>query len=400
MTRVTRVLLQAKGKGMTVKRKINGITIPICECKHNFDASGGCIAQVPVELLEEVVDNEGKYAPGNFDKYKAEGVLDKGRCFYCYAFTNTGNVLPRQVTKKTREDFEKYDLKVIRAGKLNEVGHPYYYKTLMDFLNLCEEFGAGLIFTTKMFPFGLEGALETTKYARNNNDIVARIAKDVKISSGEKLAEKLKEINNVSYGVTLLYSLGWNCFEPGAVSQGFTNQWRIEQALKFYRQGVNTSLTIVCDVTGSINLNEKMGSSIKQALNAREKYGINIRLLPIRPRSREMTVGITGDTRKGLLDHTNFFSEVVPSSDRGIVNVGQRYKRKGNQELVPRFFHPDFQKLVDDGIGVCGTVGDDEYCDKCNLDDVRIVFPVKEIPKVFYEKEKEWGKKNQGKLKF
>jgi len=62
-----------------------------------------------------------------------------------------------------------------------------------------------------------------------------------------------------------------------------------------------------------------------------------------------------------------------------------RYYRKGNNEAYPAFLHKDFQRLVDSGAGVCGTIGEEEYCDKCNLiKNVRIKFPVKEIPKMIY----------------
>jgi len=192
-----------------------------------------------------------------------------------------------------------------------------------------------------------------------------------------------------------MYSLGWDCFEPGAVSQGFTNQWRIEQGINYFREGVNDSLTLVCDVTSSIELNEQRGSCIKSALNARDTYGINVRLLPLRPPSKDFCAMAIGDTRDGAMDHTDPFPLVVTERDIGTIERGARYRPRGNKELIPNFFHPDFQKLVDEGVGVCGTVGREEYCDKCNLTDVRIVFPVSQIPSIIYDKKDSWGKKNK-----
>jgi len=62
----------------------------------------------------------------------------------------------------------------------------------------------------------------------------------------------------------------------------------------------------------------------------------------------------------------------------------KRYLRKRNNELVPAFFHTDFQKLVEEGVGVCGQVGEYEYCDKCQVFDseTRVSFPVKELVRV------------------
>jgi len=336
MAKKRSVTIQTGGKGEAVRRRLpDGRIIPICECFYNIDASDGCISQVPVELLKEVVDNDGKYAEGNFRRYKAEGVTRRGRCYYCYAYANTGNVRPRVVNGRTRQDFEKYTPKVIRLGKLTELGHPYYYDALSGILDLCEEFGVGIIFPNKMFPFGIQGARETARYARGGNDIAARIAEEREMPSGEKLAEKLRGIHNRSYGVTLMYSTGWDCFEPGAVSQGFTNQWRIEQAIKYFKEGINTSLTLVCDVTGSIDLNEQRGSCIKSALNAREE-GLNVRLLPLRPPSREVCVKATGDTREGVRCNEDPFPLLI-DSEEGITGRGQDTSQEEIKSSFPTF---------------------------------------------------------------
>ena len=57
----------------------------------------------------------------------------------------------------------------------------------------------------------------------------------------------------------------------------------------------------------------------------------------------------------------------------------QKPFRKEKNKRIPRYFHSDFKKLVDEGMGVCGTIGESEYCDDCNLTDRRLVFPVSEL---------------------
>ncbi|MFA5174055.1 MAG: hypothetical protein WC438_02645 [Candidatus Pacearchaeota archaeon] len=388
MTRTRRVSIQKGGKGAFVRRKVGSEIKNICECWYNIDLSDGCIAQVDVDLLQEVIDNNGKYLEGNLRIYKQQDRHDK-RCEYCYAYKNMGNVFPRIVNEETRKDFEIYKPKVLRLGKITETGHPYYYKTLIGLLELCEEFKTGVIFTTKTLPFGIEGAEETKKYSRENNDVIFRLAKKQGMISGRELANELKNLENS----TLLYSLGYDEYEPGLVSQGFTNNWRIKQALDFLKEDVNVSLTVVCDVTQSIEGNVERGSVIESALEAKNKFGINIRLLPIRPNSEYICGAVTGESLKHVSDPTEFlpgFENSYFISDR------LRYRSKGNKEKVSMFFHPDFQKLVDSGIGVCGAVGDTEYCDKCNLIGKQWEkFPRKELVQVVYDKKEKWGNRHQ-----
>ena len=107
----------------------------ICKCWYNVDTSEGCISQVPVELLKEVIDNNGVYAEGNFDKYTTGGIISNQKCQYCYGISvNGGNVKPKVVDEKTIKAFEKYRPPEVRIGKFTEAGHPYYFKTLIEIL--------------------------------------------------------------------------------------------------------------------------------------------------------------------------------------------------------------------------------------------------------------------------
>ncbi len=374
------------GKGEFIKRvHEDGFIEDICECIWNAEFSiRGCIMQcLGGEILQEVMDNKGSYAEGNFIKYKNQGKINQ-KCDYCYGrWKNNGQVYPRKVNEVTFNDFKTKKPKVVRLGKITEAGHPYYYETLMDFIGLCRRFNPQpkIIFTTKALPFGLEGCLETEQ------EPIIRLATKFfpnQIVSGEELAERLKEVNT-----TLLYSIGYDCMEPGAVAQGFTNEWRIKQAERYHKKEVNTSLTIVCDITNSIEANTKAGSSIKQVIESKERTGINIRILPLRINSEKVAKKVTGKSMD-LLTNSSYhntsslglFENEPYSEQQGIAP----YQRKGNNELVPVYFHPDFQELIDKGIGVCGAIGEYEYCDKCNFTRERIVFHRDKLPVIIYNK--------------
>jgi len=376
------VIVKPGGKGIAIRRlnPATGKVEAICECRYNVDFSRGCIGQVFGPLIQEVLDNYGVYAYGNFNLYKAMGLVNK-KCGYCYSYRNTGNVLSKKVDGKTRKSFEEHRPDVIRISKITEAGHAFYFKELMKFFDLCEEFGSRVLFPTKMFSFGIEGAREV-------GPVMARYAGEIGMLDGEEIAKKLRLID-----ASLLYSLGWDNQEVGNVSQGFTNQWRINQALAYAKQEVNVSLTIVCDVTRSIEDNVDRGSYVAEALKLRDR--VNVRLLPLRPK-RKVTESLCGGTWEEVLRK----AVTQPFDGLDILSHSRvPYRRRGNNEAFPLYFHADFQELVDEGVGVCGTVGKYESCDKCNLysRDQWERFPACEIPPVDYsgKTKKSYGKKGK-----
>lgn len=381
------VIINKGGKGEAVRRR-NPETKDIeniCECWYNADFSRGCIAQVHVDLLQEVLDNNGVYATmENFDRYKKQGLINQ-RCNYCYAFRNTGNVLPREVNEKTRASFIEHNPKYVRIGKLTEAGHPYYFEELMKFFSMCQEYGTQIIFPTKMFPFGIEGALETKNFSYQNNPVVAKLSKKINMPSGKEISRELNKT-----GGSLMYSIGYDKEEHGPALQGFTNEWRIKQAIKYFINNVNVSLTVVCDVTQSIKENTKKGSLIEDALFANKTIGLNLRILPLRPNSREIAGRLCSGSWGDIVyrNHTQVLSGIEGFFDFPVVDgIEQRpYKRRGNNDIIPRIFHPDFKRLYNRGVGFCGIVEGYEHCDKCNLSQERIEFKEEELVQIDYSK--------------
>src|SRR3989304_5280018 len=193
-----------------------------CLCVYNADFSTGCLAQVHgKESLETVTENNGCYTEDLLKKFRENGGIPDKRCDYCYAMRhNSGRAIPFEVDGNTRKDFEEFMPEVVRLGKNTEVGYKLYRKPLTDFLELCREFETKIIMPTKVLEFDF------------------------------RLINPLQNV-----GGTIHYSIGYDKLEQGPGSQGFHNKWRIEQAEAYYLAGVNAALTIICDVTASIEEN-------------------------------------------------------------------------------------------------------------------------------------------------
>ena len=382
------------GKGGFIRRKHpDGRIEQICSHVYNSDLTvGGCNSQVPVCLMKEVIENNGEYAPGKLREYRKQDLCLDNRCDYCFGKGtgrgNWGKTTPRVVDHHTRKHFERERPKVVRVNKVTEGGHPMYIDTLLAYLDLCEEFGTQVIFIDKMLPYGRQG-LKGSAFSYMPKELIA------KVPWGKVLGQRFIDVGGVAH-----YSLGWDRFERGVVEQGFTNQWRTEQSMKYFKQGMNTTNTVVCEVTSSIEENIKMGSAIYLALEAREKIGIPIRIIPVRINSARFAFALTGKSWEELAGPTKTsakknkgFRKRDPDQGkmklRGNTQIRWRYKRRGNNDLDPMFMHDDFKKLLDQGVGFCGRIGNYEYCDKCNLEgDTRIVFPVSQLAEVVYKKDR------------
>jgi hypothetical protein len=334
-----------EGKGEYVRRVLaSGEVEDVCRCKWNADFAKACIAQVHGAYIEEVIRNGGKYDAGSMPKKRREHGINH-RCQYCYSYTNWGQVTPRTVGDKTEKEFQDKKPAIVRIGKNVECGHDFYVPTLLQFLELCKKYDAQIIFPTKMLRFQ------------------------------EEVAESLRQVGGVVH-----YSIGADCLERGAVSQGYNNSWRLQQARKYREAGVNLDLTVVCDVTQSLAGNVKAGFFVQRALDIAQTERLVARIIPIRIKSNKLAIKVTGHSRGELLSqHPN-----LPTWD----NLSQgMWERRPNNELRPLVLHPDFRGLYESGIGICGEIGDYEYCDDCHICPScpkRIVFPVSQKPKVVY----------------
>ncbi len=368
---VLHVKLSNYGKSdFLIWRHPDGTEEKVCVQGTNAEVAENCIAQVyGLDRVQEVIENKGRYTKENLSLYRSEGTLDM-RCFYCsQRRVNWGPTPPRQVTKKTKDDFERIRPKTLRIGKNTEPGHPYYRESLLCLMALCAEYETQAIITTKMLEF--DG----------------------------RLLEIVKETDSV-----IQYSFGSDQLESGAVSQGFTNLWRLEQAIRYQEAGAHTTSIIVCDLAQSIDQNIALGFPLEEIIEAERKYGITKRLLPLRINSDKLSMIITGKPLRDIVAPTQYGNEMQEGFDFEVQEIPRPYGRRGNNETYIREVHPDFQEMIDDGTGICGRIGDLEYCDKCDLEgDTRVIFPVDEIVKVEYEKDNKRRRrapKEQTKLRF
>ena len=329
------------GKGDFHIRKFpDGSLENACLCVHNADFSSGCLAQVHGKvLLDSVMGNNGCYTEETLVKFKKKGKIPDKRCGYCYAKRhNSGRAIPSEVDDVTIADFEKYKPEIVRLGKNTEVGYQLYRPQLVKFLELCKRprFETKIIMPTKVLEFD------------------------------PKLAKLFREV-----GGTVSYSVGYNGLEQGLGSQGFHNQWRIEQAEAYHKAGVNAALTVVCDVTASIDENAQRGSSIKLALNS----SVPMRILPMKLISKGIAKVVTGHDWADLktvekwerLKKTGQL--FLGDSEQYRPDVAERiqmapYSQVGNNVLVANFYHSDFQEFMDKNSS-CGRIGDIERCDNC-----------------------------------
>jgi hypothetical protein len=337
-----------EGKGAFVRRQLpDGKIEDICECIWNADFSvRGCIAQVHGNYIDEVIKNNGKYDEGTLPQKRKEHGINHV-CEYCYVYGNWGQVTPKVVNSVTENCFKEIKPEFVRLGKNTECGHDIYIPTLMNFLDLCLKYNSKIIFPTKMLRY-------------NPN-----------------VAKKLAEVGGVIHR-----SIGGDRFEVGPASQGYTNEWRVEQARLDSLAGVNEDLTLVCDVTQSIDAKAHAGFYVVKALEASRNYNLPVRILPIRLNSEKLARMVTSHSMQELRNTL----QSLPGYEMPLAGL---WKRRGNNELAPKVLHPDFERLYQEGIGFCGEVGDDEYCDKCNLcpsKSLRIIFPLSEKPKVTYTK--------------
>ena len=132
-------------------------------------------------------------------------------------------------------------------------------------------------------------------------------------------------------------------------------------------------------------------------------------LTPARLISAKAAQAITGKPRADLIYQDNKTPHQPPIEgikaivEASIAKMESRpYQKRGNNDLVSRFMHPDFQKLADEGIGICGQIGDIEHCDGCRIDrgenpdfPLRIEAPMSEILPVERRSPKETIKQKQ-----
>jgi hypothetical protein len=226
-------------------------------------------------------------------------------CDYCYA-AYLYKKDPKAYRVKTIKESvfkniaKKYPAHILRLGKNFECGHRLARPALLQVLQYCVKYKMRPVVTSKLLEF---------------DKAVADLVKS-------------------SQGIVHI-SLGRDEDESGAVRQGSTNEWRLEQATAYKKYGCPTQVRIVSDVT------MPMSDFHRKAF--KEMGGSHgVLLTPLHYTNKEhfesMRQDITWDEAKssGLFSYTH-------------------------GDLRPNRIHPDWDQTKER----CGVIAGREYCNNC-----------------------------------
>lgn len=300
--------------------------VPQCILTANIDFGLGCISGF--------VPEEGAFFDGEF--FNGFFSMPTGECSYCYSqrqhksFPKTVYQFDKQrlldeLKGNCRLEYNSKEthgrqVDVLRFGKRTESWTPFTHDEFMQTLAACAVTGTRLVIPTKFLPYLPE------------------------------VASLLKRTNSV-----LLYSIGWDELEQGAVMQGKTNRYRVEQLKRYREDGVNAIPYLM------IHAHLPPGHRERAILD----LGYPIQLLPLRTKGRKQTKELTGERWEDLV--YNKPQGLLDFNDRA--NIGT-HVRLGQSTILPKVtrIHSFWQNLVRDNnrrIRMCHH--DDEYvlCGGC-----------------------------------
>ena len=232
-------------------------------------------------------------------------------CDYCYAKYLYKKDPKSYRTKIIREhEFKKIAAKygvatngkglILRLGKNVECGHKNTRPQLYQVLEYCIKYNFRPIITSKLLEFD----------------------------------PKIAELITTSRGIVHI-SLGRDEDELGAVLQGATNEWRLQQAIMYKQVNCPTQVRIVADIT------LPMGAFHKKAFNSMGG-STGVLLTPLHYTNRthfeSMRKDITWDEAK----------------EKGIFSYS-------HGDMRPNIIHEDWQQTRER----CGTIAGKEYCNNC-----------------------------------
>jgi len=308
---------------------------PECLLEANIDFSKGCLTGIAPMGIWRI---EGDFTYNLFSQPYAE-------CEYCYAEKKHKNflktiykfdpkILEEELRGKAKLSF-KYPkqeigslVKIVRFGKRTETWTPFTQNEFIGTLEVFARTGTSAIIPTKFLPYIPE---------------VADLSKRTKS--------------------TLLYSVGeFEEFEPGTLNWRASNQFRLDQALKYREAGVNADLYMM--ILGHHSPSERDLEILKFA-----DFGnrIPIQLLPMRFDSKSLVKKMSGDKweeliGKGKVNPNRLFPEIY--------DYQGSYVSKGNALLLKRFdpFWINLVKSSNGKIRICHHDDEKVYCGRCFQD--------------------------------
>lgn len=269
------------------------------------------------ELVAKIVGGKGQYyelCVLDFNMDIESGIcsvaLNENRisdkdlaCKYCYAkylYKNGSYRVKNIKESEFKKIADQYPAHILRLGKNVDCGHKNTREQLYTVLEYCIKYKMRPVVTSKLLEFDKRVA-----------DLVIRASGVVHIS------------------------LGRDEDEPGAVSQGADNRWRLAQAVRYKRHGCPTQVRIVADIT------LPMSDFHKKAFN------------------------LMGGSRGVLLTPLHYTNKAHFESVRTDITWDQAKEQKlftySHGDLRPNSFHADWKKTKER----CGMVAGKEYCNNC-----------------------------------
>jgi len=304
--------------------------VPSCGLEANIDFSRGCVTGW---LPEEGASFDGSTFTNFF-------LSPWGECTYCYAkpkhksFPKTIYNIDKLRLKEellgdcrlTVGSDERLGrpVKVLRFGKRTEAASKYTLDSFVLTLETCAETGTRGVVTTKFLEYSPE------------------------------IAKLLRKTNSVR-----LCSAGFDELEPGACEHGCTNDWRIEQAIKYKEAGVNSIIYLLTLA------HAPLGKREKRILEVAKQHSLPVQLLPMRFGGKDLCRRVTGDIWGELKDF-----QQPEFSGRDISHQGTYEQMHQNKELVARIIHPDWLDIIGDNSGLvrmCHHNSKTTWCGNCYL---------------------------------
>ncbi|UZE94161.1 MAG: hypothetical protein IB618_01135 [Candidatus Pacearchaeota archaeon] len=323
--------------------------VPSCALDVNLDFSWGCISGF---IPSPNAHFDGKY----FRNYFLDIWAECGYCYAVYQHKSFAKYILDIDKKQLIEELEKEKKAkarniVLRLGKRTEAGSKFTLDSLVTTLEACIETGTRAIIPTKYLEFDKE------------------------------IAGLLKKSKSV-----VLYSIGWDKLEKGACIHGYPNEWRIEQALRYKKENVNSVLYL------HINLPHKMTERERGILNFAFKDDLPIQLLSIRIPSKRIAKEITGSS----------WEELKTSNGQLLLDIIKKTKNHGGYKwktniMIAQEKHEDYKFLIGQNnyhrIRMCHHDDKETYCGRCFLDDKGSITPTVKLDIKYMKKSrKDWKK--------
>jgi len=304
--------------------------VPECKLEANIDFGKGCVTSW---IPQGIANFDGKTFKNFFSYWW-------GECDYCYAgrqhksFPKTiykfdKNRLLEELKGNCRLSFGSNTflgrpVKTLRFGKRTETCSPSTNNQFTQTLEAMTETGTKGIITTKFLSFNKE---------------IATLFKKTKSS--------------------LLYSIGFDELELGACEHGCNNEFRLEQARKYHKVGVNSNIYLLIKAHSPITERDS------KILSFAKQHNLPVQLLPVRYKNKELAKTMTGIS-------WNFLKGSKKPKNQLELDIFEEFWRSHTTSkgvsLIPTKIHSDWTNLIKDNkerIRMCHHDDNNTYCGNC-----------------------------------